>query len=594
MKKNKLISICLCLAALFTSQRVDCRCIKYDYIIVGNGTAGAVLARKLSDNRHKKVLVLEAGINHNEDPTVLDVNFANLSDQFFNFWSLTNDPIYAETYSAKVFFPLQNIVCSEGKGWGGSSGHNYTVAVRGDPDYYDRVAKISGNDQWSYKAMLPLMKSLEHFTTCTAPINLEQRGVNGPLHISLSNFTATPDPYFDALAAPGNFNVGTISDYNDPTDTSSIGDHHNLGMSTIQSFARLDTPCGFNGTRSFSSNAFLPPSVVTPEGKGVKRCLDIRSNSYVSRVIMHGNKAVGVEFISGEKANKICKAYGKKIILCAGSINSPAILQRSGIGDPEILEPLGIQVVVDNPNVGRNGLNNVGVEGVIFLPTNSGTILLTNLSSSPPLPAPYAYPNDDTRRYEIEAFSPVPGITSFVAYLAEPESISTVQIVSRSPLVQPLLNLNPYSDVPGDAPYLTHGSDANKTLTLLKILNNAVLAGGGFMIAPPSGLSDAELFGFAISPDAFLDANHYFGTTRMGQSIKEGVVDGDLNVFGAENLMVADIGVLPISSGGDPCYSAYLVGLRAATILSNRPCSRPTIWSAGKKRGIGQRCRSQK
>ena len=329
---------------------------KYDYIIVGNGSAGSILARKLSDDLKTKVLVVEAGINQDNDPAVLDFGQAAF---FEDLWNITNDPYYAETYALEVIAPLQTTVYSEGRGWGGSSKHNYFVAVRGTPPIWDSWASISGNPAWSYNNMLPLMIALENYTPCMTTANASQRGVGGP--ISITQLTAVDLGPLSAAIAAGmaTGGVGTITDYNDPTLSSSTGLLY-MGVSPLQGFITSPSPC-VPGVRSFSSREFLTTDVVTPDGRGVgKRKLSIQSNCHVSRVIMDGTKAKGVEFVYGSKGNKVGKAYGKKIILCAGAINTPAILMRSGIGDPAILGPLGIDVKIANPNVGANLQNQYG------------------------------------------------------------------------------------------------------------------------------------------------------------------------------------------------------------------------------------------
>src|SRR5579872_1063344 len=150
--------------------------VTYDYIIVGNGTAGAVLARKLTDSGKKSVLVLEAGINQDNDPEVLNTSpgqlFPDLTDLAFN-------PKYAQTYAVPVFFPLTAIVYSEGKGWGGSSKHNFMQVVRGTPDIYDFWATISGNPLWNYANTLTRLLTFMNYTACMTTPNLAQEGVGG-------------------------------------------------------------------------------------------------------------------------------------------------------------------------------------------------------------------------------------------------------------------------------------------------------------------------------------------------------------------------------------------------------------------------------
>jgi choline dehydrogenase len=572
MKKGIIAGLFLSLITAFSSLTADSDGnIVYDYIIVGNGTVGAVLARKLSDSNKKKVLVLEAGVNQDNDPVVLNTTEGVL---FADLTLLTYDPKYATNYPVVVFHPLTAITYPEGRGWGGSSHHNYLQAIRGTPGIYNQWAAISGNPLWLYDNLLPLMQALENYTPCMTTANSAQRGVGGPISVTQTP-PITSDPLGIALAASSN--AGYITDINDPTQVSTTG-LTALGFSAFQMFATSPSPCT-TGQRSYSSKEFLTPSVVTPTatgGIGVgKRLLRIESNAYVTKVLFKGNKAIGVQFVYSNEPNKTLKAYGKKIILCAGSINSPAILQRSGIGDPAVLGPLGIKVRVNNPNVGANLINQYGGNAIVAnITTNSLPFLqgFVNGSATPALPAPYNYPNVSTRLLQFDAFqltlTPFPLVEIF-SFLLEPKSRGSVQIVSTNPLVQPLVNLNMYSD----GPVTTNGTDANLTVAAYMLIAESI--GGGAptypnMIYPSAGQIDAGgavLLGAAQTPSGITAESHIVGTAVMGTSMANAVVDGYLHVFGVKNLMVADASVIPVPPDGNICYGCYMIALGAAAIL---------------------------
>ncbi len=548
----------------------------YDYVIVGAGSAGCILARKLSDSKKKSVFVITDGINRNDDPLILAT--PSSPDYANALWSITNDPQYAETYDCKVFNPLQTTTYTEGTSWGGSSSHNYLVAVRGTPDIYDSWAITSGNAQWSYNNMLPLMLALENYNPCGS-FDFSERGVAGPISIT-QNPSVLTDPLCDALNTATT--VGFIDDYNDPTDVSSTG-HLYLGYSAAQSFATLGDPSCTpgverSGVRSWSALSFLDSSVVTKDGHGRHgRKLEIASNAHANKVLFKGKKAIGVQYAVEKDGNQeVLNVYGKQIILCAGALNSPAILERSGIGDPAVLGALGIDVLVANTNVGNNLINQYGGYVDVSIPTdNFANEAFWNLAENPAIvPAfdpVYDYPDDNTRRIQLILLPVAPSVTEIATFILEPQSIGNTHIVTRNPLVQPLLNLNLYSD--GD--YLTPGTDANKIMTAVNLIATGV--GVNNMISPPGSLfstppgtdpaSDAEIFSIMKSPDNLSPEDHIVATTRMGTSIADGVVDGNLNVFGVKNLMIADIGVLPMSPNGNTGYAAYMVGLRGATIL---------------------------
>lgn len=562
MKKMKLkVGLFLGLVASMTSLKAS-EDITYDYIIVGNGTAGGVLARKLSDDKKTKVLVLESGVNHTTDPKILDVSGQGL---FQNFTDITLEQQYAETYVVPGFFPLQYFVYSEGRGWGGSSLHNYLEVFRGTPSFYDGMAAIAGDAQWSYNSLLPLMIALENYTPCQSVANPAQRGVGGPISMTQSA-PITTDPLGLLLAGVDAGNAGFNTDLNDPTQVTTTG-FYNIGFSPFQYFATTGgAPCTL-GERSFSANTFINPSIVDEKGNGKHgRLLRIESNSYVSRVLFKDKKAVGVEFVYGPKGNKILTAKGKKIILCAGGVNSSAILQRSGIGDPSILEPLGIDVLVNNPNVGANMINQIGADSIFTGTTNATPFLQGMLNGSGVVTPGFSYPADNTRRLQVLALQLQPGVVQSIGFNVQPKSRGTIQIVSRSPLIQPNIDFKMYSD----GPVTTVGTDANLAVAYYYLIEQAVTGGGGVMNYPSAsqyaGGADA-LLRAAESSGGITITSHICGTTRMATSIADGVVDSNLNVFGVKNLMVVDLGVAPISPDGNTCYAVYTIALNAARIL---------------------------
>lgn len=523
--------------------------IFWDYIIVGDGTAGALLARKLSDpvedkcgcKHFKSVLVLEAGENRNDDPVILfpDFNVTSIRNILFN------SPRYSVVYPCLLFNATEVITYSEGRGWGGGSMHNYLTAVRGTPRIYDFWAQFSNSPRWKYHHLLPVMKSIEHYTPDMTPLNPVQRGTHGPI-----NITQYPpidqDPFVIEIATQGNTAEGFLVDYNDPT-------YGNVGFSPYQQFI---TPPP-NSIRSFGSREVLGVgTIINANGDGLHgRRLKLQSRAFVSRVLFRNKKAIGVEYILGNDPARTIQVFAKKVILCAGGVNSPAILQRSGIGPKHLLDSLKIETVVDNPNVGKHLINHYGTLGSI-----TGTSTVSNILAFLDL-RPY-YPADGVRRLELEG-KPEPGLVPFTGYILEAKSRGSVKIVSIDPLTQPIIDLNYYSDGDVSVP----GTDAYTIVSFLKTLRDYAIITGGTVISPsPSDFaSDATLLAYAKAN--VIMKNHIVGTTRMADSIENGVVDGKLRVFGVTNLYVADIGVCPRPTDGNTCFSAYVIGLNCAKIL---------------------------
>lgn len=527
--------------------------ITYDYIIVGNGTAGATLARKLSDDKKTKVLVLERGINHDDDPLVLQTSGPDLAATWTE---LAYSTQYSDTWAIAVINPLQTTNYTIGRGWGGSSMHNFLDSVRGTPSIYNAWATAAGDASWNYNNLLPIMKAVENYTpNADAVFNPAQRGRGGPVQL-----TQVPSIAADPLALDftGPLNVPFVADYNDIA----LG---SIGMGPYELFAYPGAAPGTTGDRSFSSNAFLPRSVITKTGVAKDgRLLRIESNTTVSRVFFKGKKAHGVEFVY-EGSDKVSKALGKKIILCAGSVYSPAILQRSGIGDAALLNSLDIPVIVDNPNVGANFANHYGPQGIFVGDTTTSAPSLqafVNASGTPALAAPYAYPDDANRRIQVIASNIGPGLTNILGFFMDPQGKGSIQITSKNALIPPNIDLNLYTGAQAD--FTTNGTDANLAVTFYQLMDQVP---GITMVFPASGGTPAEFFQAATNPAGMVVSSHISGSTRMGQSMSDSVVNNRLEVFGVDNLYVADLGIAPRIPDGNTAFAVFVIAMKLAEIL---------------------------
>lgn len=514
---------------------------EFDYIIVGNGTAGAVLARKLTNNKKNRVLVLEAGPNLSKDPQVLNpVVFTNLYDLTFN-------PKFVETYPNPLPFSaglLQTVTYSEARMWGGGSAHNYLLAVHGTPDLYNSWAAVSGNPRWTYNNLLPTIRAVETYTPNGTVANPIERGSHGPIFVT-QRAPINTSPL--AIAMSSVTNAPQVTDYNDPT----------LGNTGVSSYQEFITPPP-NSQRSFSISGYLPDSVVTPEGKGLHgRRLRISSDTTVNRILFKDKRAIGVECVLNGTVEKVKRAYAKKkVIVCAGGIHTPSLLQRSGIGDATLLNSLDIPVIVNNPNVGANLSNQYGAVTVL-----SGTEpenIQANINCSP------YYPNDDVRRIQ---YLTNPGVGAILGYgfITTPQSRGFVSIVSKNPFIHPKVDLNMYSDGPVNVP----GTDAYTIVSYLKILQAIATAEGEsvFLPTPDDYTNDDTLLAFAMGTPNIIITSHITGTCRMATSAADGVVDGNLNVFGVDDLMVVDLSVAPVQPDGNTCYPVYVIANEAAHIL---------------------------
>lgn len=523
----------------------------FDYIIVGFGSAGAILARQLSNDFCTSVLVLEAGPNNMEDPSTLN---PNIFENFADLVKISFDPAFAATYPVPVPFSFTALAYSEGREWGGSAAHNYLQAARGIPGDFNQWGFNSNNARWFYPNVLPWMKALETYTPNSTIANPEQRGFNGPIAI-----TQNPPINANPLAIATSTVTGApfVSDYNDATLP-------NVATAAIQQFVTA----GSGSRRSFSAYEYMTIGEIMDEkGRGLNgRQVRVKGNAVVSRILFDNKKvATGVEYLRKHDSNpstQVKVAYArKKVILCAGSINTPKILLLSGVGPAAELNSLGIDVVVDSPHVGKNLQNQYGPAALI---TNGAPIpggqIAAFIDERPYMPA------DEVRRLQIAGFDIGNGLAQMIGFLLQPLSRGSVEVVVNDPLTPAKVNLNMYSD----GSVLDVGSDAYLTVSYYKIIQAIAEAAGQIVIYPaPSQYAggDEALFQAAISPAALTVSSHIVGTARFGTSIANGVVDGNLNVFGTKHLMIADVSVEDPITSANTCLGAYTIAAVAADIL---------------------------
>lgn len=520
---------------------------RYDYIIIGGGAAGCIEARKLSDDHRKSVLLLEAGGNYVHDPITLDPNWLD------NVGALLVDARFAINYP--LFYPpLTTATYSEGRELGGGAAHNFLLAVRATPSIYDGWAAITGNPRWSYYGnVLNLMKALETYTPDGTVANPAERGFNGPIAVTQAPpLDPVPGDLLSALSAVTL--TPFVADYNDP----STGD---IGISAVQQFI---TP-GANSRRSFSALDFLD-GVIDANGKGLNgRKLTVITNAQALDIRINNDmRATSVRYTFINNENNKAEYEVKKaslrertgvLILAAGSIQTPRLLLQSGVGPAAQLTEIGIPVVLDSPNVGQNLQCQYG-----------GPAILTD---GVPFEAEafidgYPYmPNDGIRRVQIINV-PIGGdLVQALPAITNPASRGSVTLASSNPFLQPNVVINLFTDGPVSTP----GTDAYLQVSFYKIIKAAAEASGNtvFYPTPADYASDATLLA-AAQADVVIQS-HIVGTARMGTNISNGVVDGNLKVFGLKNVYIGDNSIEPQSGNGNVCYPAYIIGLVLCQVL---------------------------
>jgi choline dehydrogenase len=289
---------------------------RYDYVIVGGGSAGSALANRLSADPASSVLVLEAGRNDSSWDVFIHMPAAlpfTIGNRFYD-WKYESEP--------EPHMNGRRIYHARGKVLGGSSSINGMIFQRGNPLDYERWAADPGMESWDYAHCLPYFKRME---TCLAGAD-EWRGGSGPLLLERGPAT---NPLFGAFFAAAQEAGYPLTD--------DVNGYRQEG------FAKFDRNV-YRGRRYSAARAYLHPVMG-------RKNLDVHTLAFTTRVRFEGDRAVGVDYTRFGRNHQV---RAGEVILCGGAINSPQLLQLSGVGDAEHLRSLGIDVVADVPGVGQN------------------------------------------------------------------------------------------------------------------------------------------------------------------------------------------------------------------------------------------------
>lgn len=551
------------------------KCI-YDYIVIGAGTAGGVIAKKLTDDRKVSVLVLEAGTNMTKDLSSpsLEAALYNSSDNKYSFNILSQ-------IEPSIGRPLR---LSGGRVIGGSSEHNAMYAVRGSRELYDEWEQLV-DGPWDYENIRSLFIQNETYTGYTQ--NANARGTHGPIYIrqQITPECGLINTLVDATAEV--LNIIPIEDYNTGIRDCTFLKSQFTQQEVDGNFVRSSTATGYlNETIVTQGDQFLPDEY------GVKkRKLVIYAKTTVNKILFKNidlvPTAYGVEYVKDGISHN---AFARKgVIVSAGNLSS-AILQRSGIGSSEELTAAGISTLINNPNVGHNLQSHysvgMGIEvkterllPILLADPNMPILLGAFKADKGPgrrlqlmgIPAPFFIPAQDVfiNQWQFDLTKPT-NVMSIGIIDLDSRSKGSITVAHSDPDAYPSVNFNPLES-PDDLNYII-----DQYIETYRIIMKAKMQdteGICKIVYPPEHIfrmEDEEEMRRVLADYAkasYANFEHFGGQCRMSKSIKDGVVDGYLNVHGTNNLKVADLSVSPVLPDGNTSIPAQMIGLNTVRFI---------------------------
>ena len=524
---------------------------KFDYIIVGSGSSGSVIANRLSEINNINICVLEAG-GTNQHPFIkMPAGFIKtINDKRFN-WCFKTEASQGVN-NREIFFP-------RGKGFGGSSSINGHLYVRGQPDDYNQWAQL-GNLGWGYDDILPYFKKSEY----KADGNDEYRGKDGPLFVT--DIVEKHPICEEFIKGSKELGIALQQDYNSGNQE---------GIFYYQRTIK-------NGMRFSASDAFLKPALK-------RKNVEIHRNTMVLNIIFENKKAIGLVC---KKNNKIFKIFAEKeIILCAGAIGTPHLLQVSGVGNPEHLKNIGVSVVHENKNIGEglqdhyavrvsNSINKpvslnerargyklaleimkwfILKKGLIsYSPAHVGAFL----KSSPEIDLPdlqFVFTPASYTEGMIGKLQNTPGITCGV-WQSRPHSRGYVKAISNDINAPPLIQPN-YLKEQIDQDLMIEGVKRCRALLKTSNINEISLREN----LPGKDIkTDKEILDYIRNNGGTV--YHAIGSCRMGID-NNAVVNSELKVNGIQNLRIVDASIMPTMPSGNTNAATMMIAEKASDLI---------------------------
>lgn len=526
-----------------------------DFVVVGAGSSGAVIASRLSENGRHRVVLLEAGGKAHP--------LSRVPISYLYFIRNTNGTNWLYSAEPEPATASRRVAVPRGRMLGGSSCINGTTWVRGNRADFDNWRQL-GNRGWAYGDVLPLFKKMERFEG-----GGEARGTGGPIEVRTVSRTNGPVSrlYDSFLAASESVGIRTNDDYNGE-------DQEGIGMAQGSVSRR--------GVRMSTAECYLKPARGRPN-------LVVRTHATAQKLIIESGRCVGVRYaLEGGGVEDVFAS--REVIVSAGAIASPQLLELSGIGQPERLRQWGIEVCHELPGVGENlqdhysprfkyrlarrgvtfnetarGLGKIW-QGLTYLATGSGLLAM-------PPGSIRAYIRTDERHAVPDSFfmmfpfladarrkmAEKPGL-AIAMHQLRPESRGSIHLNSADFREQPAIRFN----------FLATNGDRDCLLATMRIVRRLMASPAMQWLEPseilpgPSLVSEEDLLDYVYRTAE--TTYHPVGTCKMGSDAMA-VVDDALHVRGLDGLRVADASIMPTLVSGNTNASCIMIGEKAAELI---------------------------